>query len=121
MSENSLTKTLIVTEELTADKVGSGLLPVFSTPSLVAFMENTAMQLIELPEGKSSVGIEISVQHLKASPVGAQLTCTATVTQVDGRKYSFSLEAKDDSGDVIGRGTHDRVVIDVQRFMEKVK
>lgn len=112
---------ITVTENQTAEKLGSGLLPVFSTPSLVALMENTAMQLIELPEGGSSVGISICVKHLKASVVGTQITCEAELIEKEGRKFSFKLRAYDNLGDLIGEGTHERFVIDIQRFMEKLK
>lgn len=112
---------IIVSENQTAEKLGSGLLPVFSTPALVTLMENTAMQLIDLPEGSSSVGISISVKHLKASPVGAEITCEAELVENDGRKYTFSLQAYDNKGDLIGEATHERFVIDIKRFMEKIK
>jgi len=111
---------LTVTTMQTAEALGSGLLPVFSTPSLVAFMENTAMQLIELPEGGSSVGTLISVKHLKASKIGEVLTCVARLTEVDGRRYAFELEVTDTSGDVVGEAVHERFVVDVERFMSKI-
>lgn len=116
-----LVQKITVTENQTAEKLGSGLLPVFSTPSLVALMENTAMQLIELPEGSSSVGISISVKHLKASAVGTQITCEAEMIENEGRKYTFTLHVYDKNGDLIGEGTHERFVIDVKRFMEKLE
>lgn len=115
-----LSQTTIVTEDQTAEKLGSGLLPVFSTPALVAFMENTAMKLIETPEGKSSVGTAISVKHLKASPVGEKISCTATLTENEGRRYTFHLVATDSKGDIIGEGSHDRFVIDIEKFMAKI-
>ena len=112
---------IIVQESQTASEYGSGLLPVYATPALVALMENTAMQLIDLPEGSSSVGILINVKHIKASPVGAEITCKATLNEVEGRKYTFDLTATDNIGDIIGTATHERVVIDVNRFMAKLK
>ncbi|MDD3079227.1 MAG: thioesterase family protein [Paludibacter sp.] len=115
-----LTQTLIVKESQTAEALGSGLLPVFSTPSLVAFMENTAMKLIELPEGSSSVGIAINIKHIKASPVGETVKCTATLIENEGRRYAFQLVATDSKGEVIGEGTHERFVINVEKFMSKV-
>ncbi|HLP05774.1 MAG TPA: thioesterase family protein [Paludibacter sp.] len=117
---NTFTQTLTVDESQTASNFGSGLLPVFATPALVAFMENTAMKLVELPEGASSVGTEIHVRHLKASPIGAKIQCTAILNSVEGRKYSFSLQATDESGDLIGEGTHERFVVDIERFMSKL-
>ena len=116
----SLTQTITVNEHQTASEYGSGLLPVFATPALVALMENTAMQLIELPEGGSSVGISISVKHLKASAIGEIINCEAILTAVEGRKYTFELTATDSIGDIVGTGNHERVLIDVERFMNKL-
>ena len=116
-----LTQTTIVTDSQTAERIGSGLLAVFSTPALVAFMENTAMQLIETPDGSSSVGTSICVKHLKASAVGEKISCTATLTETEGRLYRFTLEATDSKGDIIGTGTHERALIDIERFMSKIK
>ena len=118
---NSVSQTITVSSFQTAESLGSGLLPVFSTPALVALMENTAMHLIDTPDGKSSVGVMIQVKHLKASPVGAKITCTATLVANEGRGYSFELVATDESGDRVGEGTHERVLIDVEKFMSKVK
>ena len=106
MQNNSFTQTIQVYESQTAVHFGSGLLPVFATPALIALMENTAMQLIVVPQGSSSVGIAINMQHLKASPVGAIIQCTATLTTIEGRKYSFRIQAMDEAGDIIGEGTH---------------
>ena len=117
----TFSKTITVKESQTAESLGSGLLPVFSTPALVALMENTAMQLIELPEGKSSVGTSICVKHLKASAVGEKISCTATLIETEGRLYRFTLEATDSKGDIIGTGTHERALIDIERFMSKIK
>lgn len=111
---------LIVTVEQTAEKLGSGLLPVYSTPSLVAFMENTAMQMIDLPVGGSSVGTSISVKHLRASKIGEELTCVATLTEAEGRRYAFELLVTDSTGAVVGEGVHERFVVDVERFMSKL-
>lgn len=124
MSNNSLhkslTQTITVKEHQTASEYGSGLLPVFATPALVALMENTAMQLIELPEGSSSVGIYISVKHLKASAIGEIINCKATLTAVEGRKYIFELTATDSMGDIVGAGNHERVLINEEKFMNKL-
>jgi len=122
MLNTSFTQSSPVTENQTAIFLGSGTLPVFATPSLVALMENTSMKMLtDLPEGKTSVGIAIDVQHLKASPVGAVIECTATITAIEGRKYTFKLKATDSSGDTIGEGTHQRVVVDIERFMSKCR
>jgi len=120
MFKKSLSQTITVKESQTATEYGSGLLPVFATPALIGLMENTAMQLIELPEGSSSVGISINLKHLKASPIGAEIKCTATLVEVDGRRYTFEIKATDASGDVIGEATHERFVVNVEKFMSKL-
>ncbi len=116
-----LTQSLIVSEKQTAESLGSGLLPVFSTPALVAFAENTCMKLIDTKEGFSSVGIFIQVDHLKASLVGEKITCIAKLLEVADRKYSFEFEMTSEKGNTVGKGKHDRVVIDIERFMDKIK
>ncbi len=116
-----LEQSIIVYEKQTAESLGSGLLPVFSTPALVAFAENTCMKLIDTKEGFSSVGIFIQVEHLKASLVGEKISCIAKLLEVEERKYSFEFEMTNEKGITIGKGRHDRVVIDIERFMSKIK
>jgi len=118
---NRITQQIKVDKNQTASVIGSGLLPVFSTPSMIALMENTAMQLIPLKEGESSVGISIHAEHLKASPVGAMLTCTAILTGNEGRKYTFSIEVHDASGDLVGKADHTRYIVDIERFMSRIQ
>jgi len=120
MINDSFTQTITVDENQTAIKYGSGLLPVFATPALIALMENTAMHLLELPEGSSSVGISLNMKHLKATPVGARVNCTAILAETEGRKYSFKIEATDENGFLIGDCFHERVVVDINRFMSKL-
>lgn len=114
------TVTEMVTKDNTADKVGSGLLPVYATPSMIALMEKCASECVApyLEEGKASVGTMLNVKHVAASPIGIEITCTATLTEVDGRRLVFALEAYDEKG-LIGEGTHERFVIDTERFMAK--
>lgn len=111
---------IIVNASQTASNLGSGLLPVFATPSLIALMENTAMQLIELPEGKSSVGTAISVKHVKASAIGEEIECIAQLVSSEGRKYNFEIKAFDSKGDLVGEGEHERYIVDIERFMSKL-
>ena len=120
MQHKSFSQTIQVTDNQTAAQFGSGLLPVFATPALIALMENTAMQLINLPAGSSSVGISINMQHMKASPVGVRIQCTATVTAIEGRKYTFEIIATDSSTDIVGKAIHERVVVDIEKFMSKL-
>lgn len=114
------TVTETVTEEKTAAKVGSGLLPVYATPAMIALMEKCASECVakEIESGKSTVGIMLNIRHLSASPLGMQITCTATLTGIDGRRLTFSLSVSDEKGPV-GEGTHERFIIDVDRFMQK--
>lgn len=114
------TVTEVVTAEKSAEQVGSGLLPVYATPAMIALMEKCASECVApyIEEGKSSVGTMLNIKHLSASPIGMQITCTATLTEVDGRRLVFSLEASDEKGP-IGEGTHERFIIDIDRFMAK--
>ncbi len=116
-----LTQEMTVQEQQTAEKVASGTLPVLATPVLIAFMENTAMKLLtELPEGETSVGTAINMQHLKASAIGETIRCTARLVNVEGRKYSFEIEAYDSSNNLVGKGTHERFAVNSERFMSKL-
>lgn len=118
----SIVKNLKVTENETAIKMGSGDLEVYATPAMIALMENAAKTLVisELPEGYTTVGIEMNVQHIKSSPVGANITCKATLIKVDRKKLFFDVEATDDTG-TIGKGSHIRYVVNSQDFMKKTK
>ena len=104
-----------------ASAVGSGGLDVFATPSMVALMENAAMNAVApfLPEGSTTVGTEINTTHIKPSALGDEVEATATLMHVEGRKLSFAVEARDTKG-IIGRGTHVRFVVDVERFLAKL-
>lgn len=112
----------VVSNENSAMAMGSGNLPVFATPAMVALMENAAMLAVadQLPDGSTTVGSEINVQHTKPSPVGAKITATASLAAVEGRKLLFTVTAHDDGGE-IGNGTHVRFIVDSERFMNKLK
>lgn len=116
------TATTTVTQEKSALSMGSGSLMVFATPALVALMENAAMMSVAtlLPEGSTTVGGAISIQHTRPSGIGEEVTATARLIAIEGRKLSFNLVANDSSG-VIGEGTHVRFIVDAARFMQKVK
>ena len=104
----------------TAAEVGSGALLVYATPCMVALMEGAACEAIEqaLPDGKTSVGIELNIQHLSATPVGLEVRAEAVVTQVEGNILTFELHAYDEAGE-IGKGTHKRALVDIQKFLDK--
>lgn len=115
------TSTLVVTDDVTAVKIGSGDMAVLATPAMMALMENAAMLAVadELPEGCTTVGGHIASSHLKPSKVGDTVTATAEVVKVDGKKIEFKVSAC--SGDVlIGEGIHLRFVVDRERFMSKL-
>ena len=89
---------------------------------MVALMENASLNVVlpYLPAGYNTVGVDISVSHVKATPVGQTVKCVATLVKVDGRKLDFEVVATDEEG-LIGKGTHSRFVIDTEKFMAKLK
>ena len=115
------TSTLVVTDDVTAVKIGSGDMAVLATPAMMALMENAATLAVAdaLPEGSTTVGGHIASSHLKPSKVGDTVTATAEVVKVDGKKIEFKVSAY--QGDVlIGEGSHLRFVVDRERFMSKL-
>ncbi len=110
-----------VTFEDTAASYKSGAVEVFATPAMIALMENAAWNLVQqhLPETYNSVGVEVCITHLKATPKGARVSATATLTKIDGRRLYFDVTAHDEKGE-IGRGTHSRHIIENKKFMEKL-
>ena len=109
-----------VDREDTAKEVGSGALMVYATPCMGALMEGAACEAIEacLPEGQTSVGTTLNIAHISATPVGHEVRAEAEVTAVEGKKITFSLAAYDEAGE-IGHGTHTRVIVNSQKFLEK--
>ena len=104
----------------TALEVGSGSLLVYATPCMVALMEGAACEAIasELKETETTVGTELNIQHISATPVGLEVWAEATVTAVEGKVITFEVSAFDEAGP-IGKGTHKRVLITSQRFLDK--
>lgn len=117
--KNSMKKTVAM--EDTASRYASGTLDVFATPALVALMENTAQSSVDgyLPEGYTTVGIEINLKHIKATPVGMNVTCESVLEKIDGKKLYFSVEAWDEKGK-IGEGLHTRYIVNSERFLSKL-
>lgn len=109
-----------VTMENTAAAVGSGLLPVFATPSMIALMEKAACEAIApaMAEGQGTVGTLLNVKHLAASPVGDSIRAEAELVQVDGRRLVFKVAAYDGTG-LIGEGDHERFIIQNEKFLAK--
>jgi len=115
-------QTKIVEKKDTANHIGSGAAEVFATPALIALMEKTAFESIEslLPKGNSTVGIEINVQHSKASLPGAIITCKSEVVKIEGKKVFFTITANDEKG-IIGKAEHTRYIINSEEFMKRLK
>ena len=113
--------TTVVSAANTAATLGSGDMDVFATPAMVALMENAAMLAVRdhLPEGSATVGTQISTSHLNASPLGASITASAELIEMDGRRLTFAVKAWDEKG-TIGEGTHTRFVVDRERFLSKL-
>ena len=114
--------TLVVGEEHTAPRVGSGKVRVLATPVMINLIEAAALAAVEqlLPPGYQSLGTVLNVRHIAATPVGMRVTATAKVLNVEGRTVTFAVEAKDEK-DLIGDGTHERVVVNVAKFDERVQ
>ena len=110
----------LVEREDTAREGGSGSLLVYATPCMVALMEGAACEAIvdAMDETKTSVGTELNIQHLSATPVGLEVRAEAVVTAVEGKVITFDVTAYDEAGQ-IGKGTHKRVVVPTQKFLEK--
>jgi len=118
--EATLTET--VTDRNVASAWGSGGLEVYATPAMIAYMEMAAFSAVNslLPPGWSTVGTEINIKHLSATPLGMKVTARAELTGVNGRALSFKVEAFDETGK-IGEGTHGRFIVDNEKFIAKVE
>lgn len=116
------TATVKVSKENCASAMGSGALDVFATPAVVAYMEMAACNAVNgaLEEGLSTVGTKVDIAHIKASPIGEEITATATLREVDGRRLVFDVTASDSKGE-IANGTHERFIIKVDKFLAKLK
>ena len=116
------TAEIVVTEQVTADALGSGLLPVYGTPFMIGLIESTACQCVlpELEEGQGTVGSRLEVDHLAATPIGMKVKCVVTLVEAEGKKLVFDAEVYDETG-LVGRGRHIRYIIDNAKFMEKAE
>ena len=106
--------------EDTALEVGSGSLLVYATPCMVALMEGAACEAIQeaLSDSQTTVGTELNIQHISATPVGLEVRAEAEVIAVDGKVITFQVKAFDEAGE-IGNGIHKRVIVNTQKFLEK--
>ena len=113
---------LVVAEQHTAPRVGSGRVHVLATPVMINLFEAAALAAIEhlLPPGSQSLGTRLDIQHVAATPVGMKVQAFAVVREVNGRTVRFHVEARDEK-ELIGDGTHERVVVNVEKFDERVQ
>ena len=112
--------TVVVAERHTARVRASGTLDVFATPAMIELIEETAWKSVagELEEGCATVGTSLQIKHLSATPVGMQVTCKTQLKEVDGRRLLFEVAVEDEVGR-IGEGTHERFVIQAEKFQKK--
>jgi predicted thioesterase len=113
---------IVVGEQHTAPKIGSGRVRVLATPVMINLMEAAALDAAEnlIPAGHQSLGIKLDVRHIAATPVGMRVRATAKLLKVDGRNLEFWVEAHDEK-DLIGDGAHHRIVVNVERFDKRVQ
>lgn len=111
----------IVTDEVTADRIGSGLVKVFATPMMVALIEQTCLESVapHLEPGQGTVGTHVDVSHCAATPVGMRVWCDSELVEIDRRRLVFAVRACDECG-LIGEGRHERFVIDNAKFQAKI-
>lgn len=115
------TKSEIVTSANTAQAFGSGLVPVYATPAMIALMEGAAVLATAngLSPEEGTVGICVNIEHIAATPLNKKITAKATLITIDGRKLVFEVEAHDEDK-LIGRGLHERAIINTEKFLEKL-
>ena len=112
-------KSIVVTDEVTASKVGSGLLPVYATPSMIALMEGTCAESVQpyLAEGEGTVGVAVDIKHIAATPVGMTVRCESLLKEVNGKKLVFEVNVYDEKG-LVGTGIHKRAIINNEAFWQ---
>jgi predicted thioesterase len=113
-------KNEIVTDNNTAIKYGSGSVAVYATPAMVGLMEGACLAAVDpsLPEGCGTVGIDLNIKHLAATPLGMKVRAEAELIEISGKKLTFNIVAYDEI-EKIGEGTHQRYIIDVPKFLQK--
>ena len=106
---------------MTASKVGSGLLPVYATPSMIALMEGTCAESVQpyLAEGEGTVGVAVDIKHIAATPVGMTVRCESLLKEVNGKKLVFEVNVYDEKG-LVGTGIHKRAIINNEAFMARL-
>ena len=111
-----------VTKDNTAIKAGSGTIAVFATPAMVGLMEGACVAVVDrlLPETMTTVGIVLNIRHLAATPVGMAVRAVAELTEIDGKRLIFKVEAFDNK-ELIGKGTHERYIVDIEKFSQNAE
>jgi len=114
-------KEMTVAESDTAAAYGSGLVPVFATPAMIALMENTAQESVRpyLPEGYTTVGSRIDIHHLRPTPTGQKVICDTILVEVKETKLTFAVSASDEIG-MIGKGVHVRYIVNQESFLKQL-
>ena len=112
----------IVSDNLCADRIGSGLVKVFATPMMIALIERTCNESVVpfLESGQGTVGTRIEVSHCAATPVGMRVWCDSELVEIDRRRLVFNVKAYDECG-LIGEGRHERFIIDSEKFQQKTE
>ncbi len=115
-------KEMKVTEADTAAAFGSGLVPVFATPAMIALMENTAQESVRnyLPDGYTTVGSRVDVQHFRPTPAGKLVTCECSLIEIHDARLTFTVSASDEKG-VIGKGIHVRYIVNQEAFLAQAE
>lgn len=110
----------VVTDQMTAAAMKSGLVPVLATPLLIALIEDTCLECVApaLETGQTTVGTQVNVTHEAATPVGMKVRCTCELIEIDRRRLVYRVEAQDACG-LISRGTHERFIVDMEQFIAK--
>lgn len=113
--------TINVKPEDTALSVGSGSLEVFATPSMIALMEKASLEAVNeyIPDSYTSVGIRLEVNHFKASKIGSEIRFESCLIKTDDKKLTFEVKASENN-EIIGKGTHDRFIVEKEKFMKKL-
>ena len=124
MLETGITGTITkkVTQGLSARELGSGELEVFATPAMIALIEETAWRSVadRLDEGCGTVGTSVNITHTAATPIGMDVTCKTTLVEIDRRRLVFEVGVFDESGE-IGKGTHERFIVNNEKFQAKAE
>ena len=112
---------IVVTKDVTAAAIGSGMVDVYATPMMISLMENTCAKSVasHLQADESTVGTHVNVSHCAATPIGMKVYCESELIEIDRRKLTFKVSAYDERG-LIGEGLHERFIIDSKKFQAKI-